>query len=35
MDRSGGFEPTDSTGFIRTNAKRLRTSAIRARKGSG
>ena len=32
MDRSGGFEPTDSTGFIRTNAHRLRTSAMRARK---
>ena len=32
MDRAGGFDPTDSTGFIRTNAHRLRTSAVRARK---
>ncbi len=32
MDRGGGFEATDSTGFIRTNAHRLRTSAMRARK---
>ena len=32
MDRSGGFDATDSTGFIRTNAHRLRSSAMRARK---
>ncbi|MBI4338591.1 MAG: argininosuccinate synthase [Chloroflexi bacterium] len=33
MDRSGGFDPTDSTGFIRINAHRLRAGALRARKG--
>ena len=33
MDRSGGFDPTDSTGFIRINAMRLRSNALRARKG--
>ena len=33
MDQTGGFDPTDSTGFIRTNAHRLRSSALRARKG--
>ncbi|MBI4198827.1 MAG: argininosuccinate synthase [Chloroflexi bacterium] len=32
MDRAGGFDPTDSTGFIRINAHRLRASALRARK---
>ena len=31
MDRSGGFNPLDSTGFIRTHALRLRSSALRAR----
>ncbi len=31
MDRSGGFNPLDSTGFIRTHAMRLRSSALRAR----
>ena len=35
MDEAGGFDPTDSTGFIRVNAYRLRSSALRARKGSG
>ncbi|MEE8443564.1 MAG: argininosuccinate synthase, partial [Dehalococcoidia bacterium] len=33
MDQAGGFDPTDSTGFIRTHAHRLRSSALRARKG--
>ncbi len=33
MDRTGGFDATDSTGFIRTNAHRLRSSAIRAKRG--
>ena len=32
MDRSGGFDPSDSTGFIRINAMRLCSSALRARK---
>ena len=32
MDRSGGFDPTDSTGFIRINAMRIRSSALRARR---
>ncbi|MBI4312902.1 MAG: argininosuccinate synthase [Chloroflexi bacterium] len=32
MDRSGGFDATDSTGFIRINAHRLRASALRAAK---
>ena len=32
MDRAGGFDPTDSTGFIRINALRLRSNALRARK---
>ncbi|MBI4200383.1 MAG: argininosuccinate synthase [Chloroflexi bacterium] len=35
MDRAGGFTPTDSTGFIRTHAQRLRASALRARRGEG
>ena len=35
MDEAGGFDPTDSTGFIRTSARRLRASALRARKGKG
>lgn len=32
MDRAGGFNATDSTGFIRTNAQRLRSNALRAKK---
>ena len=32
MDRAGGFDPSDSTGFIRTNASRLRASTLRARR---
>ena len=32
MDRAGGFDPTDSTGFIRSNASRLRASTLRARR---
>lgn len=32
MDRSGGFDPTDATGFIRINAGRLRASTLRARR---
>ncbi len=35
MDRSGGFDATDSTGFIRVHSLRLRSSALRARKGEG
>ncbi len=35
MDEAGGFDPIDSTGFIRTNARRLRTSALRKQKGEG
>ncbi len=35
MDRSGGFDPTDTTGFIRINAMRLRSSALRAKKEKG
>ncbi|MFH1140483.1 MAG: argininosuccinate synthase [Chloroflexota bacterium] len=35
MEEAGGFDPTDSTGFIRINAHRLRASALRARKGEG
>jgi argininosuccinate synthase len=34
MDRTGGFDVTDSTGFIRTNAHRLRSSTMRARRGN-
>ena len=34
MDRTGGFDATDSTGFIRTNAHRLRSSTMRARRGN-
>ena len=30
-----GFDPTDATGFIRVNALRLRSSAIRSRKRDG
>ncbi|MEK7777330.1 MAG: argininosuccinate synthase, partial [Chloroflexota bacterium] len=32
MEEAGGFDPTDSTGFIRINAHRLRASALRAKK---
>ena len=32
MDRTGGFDATDSTGFIRVNALRLRSSTLRGRK---
>jgi argininosuccinate synthase len=35
MDRTGGFDATDSTGFIRTNAHRLRSSAMRAKRSGG
>ena len=35
MDRIGGFEAPDSTGFIRVNAHRLRSSALRARGEAG
>ena len=35
MDRSGGIDPTDSTGFIRINAMRIRSSALRARRKQG
>ena len=35
MDRPGGFDPTDSTGFIRVNAQRLRSSALRTRRRKG
>ena len=35
MDRIGGFEAPDSTGFIRVNAHRLRSSALRARGDAG
>ncbi len=34
MDRSGGFDPTDSTGFIRINAHRLRASALRGQRAA-
>ena len=34
MEEAGGFDPTDSTGFIRINAHRLRASTLQARKGS-
>ncbi len=34
MEEAGGFDPTDSTGFIRINAHRLRASALQARKRS-
>ena len=32
MDSTGGFDATDSTGFIRVNALRLRSSTLRGRK---
>jgi argininosuccinate synthase len=35
MDEAGGFDPRDSTGFIRTNAHRLRSSALRSQRQGG
>jgi argininosuccinate synthase len=34
MEEAGGFDPTDSTGFIRINAHRLRANELRARRAS-
>jgi argininosuccinate synthase len=35
MDRSGNFNPMDSTGFIRINAMRLRSNALRTKRDNG